>query len=575
MYNTRYSKSRALIIGINAYDHVNPLACARQDAVVVAETLIARFGFLPEDVTTLLDEHATGDAIRAAFLRLAADDVLPDERVLVFFAGHGTTRSGRRGEVGHLVPVDGHLERLQSLIRWDELTRNAELIQAKHLLFVMDACYGGLALTRAAVPGTMRFLKDMLRRYSRQVLTAGKADETVADADGPRAGHSVFTGHFLNALDGEAMAPSGIISANAVMAYVYDKVASDVHSHQTPHYGFIDGDGDFIFSAGDTDLLAEAPEGIESDILVAVPAHLVTPGETREMTLSGRLKEHLAHTENRIKLDDEVNGLIRRALAKLDPGQFPLTAQFTPEVMQARLSKYEDAVSELVVAAILLARWGEAVHLPMLVRILTRLADLNETVGGQTIWIGLRWYPLSLLIYYAGISALAVENYPALIAIFHARTGERENHESSRHVFARANSGLADCHEAFKALPGRGGEYTPRSELFLKVLQPLLEDELFLGRTYEELFDRFESFNALVHADVRGDTGRFWGPPGRFAWKMLHEPNGGPFKRLTIEAAEAGAGWKPVTAGLFRSSQEHFQQIAEKYAQVVVNLPYY
>jgi hypothetical protein len=35
---------------------------------------------------------------------------------------------------------------LSGLIRWDELTRNADLITAKHMLFVMDACYGGLAL---------------------------------------------------------------------------------------------------------------------------------------------------------------------------------------------------------------------------------------------------------------------------------------------------------------------------------------------------------------------------------------------------------------------------------------------
>jgi hypothetical protein len=45
----------------------------------------------------------------------------------------------------------------------------------------------------------MRFLRDMLQRFSRQVLTAGKADETVADENGPRPGHSIFTSHLLEA----------------------------------------------------------------------------------------------------------------------------------------------------------------------------------------------------------------------------------------------------------------------------------------------------------------------------------------------------------------------------------------
>ena len=94
----------------------------------------------------------------------------------------------------------------------------------------------------------MRFLRDMLQRFSRQVLTAGKADETVADANGPRPGHSIFTGHLLDALEGGA-ASEGMITASGVMAYVYQKVSRDQYSRQTPHYGFFDGDGDFVFAS--------------------------------------------------------------------------------------------------------------------------------------------------------------------------------------------------------------------------------------------------------------------------------------------------------------------------------------
>lgn len=80
-----------------------------------------------------------------------------------------------------------------------------------------------------------------------RVLTAGKADETVADCGGPRPDHSIFTGHLLDALEGNAADGSGVISANAVMVYVYDHVGKDPHSRQSPHFGFLDGDGDFIF----------------------------------------------------------------------------------------------------------------------------------------------------------------------------------------------------------------------------------------------------------------------------------------------------------------------------------------
>ncbi len=109
-----------------------------------------------------------------------------------------------RGEIGFLVPYDGKIEDLSTLIRWDDFTRNAELIHAKHIFFIMDACYGGLAITRFLPAGSVRYLKDMLNRYTRQVLTAGKADEQVADGGGPIPGHSIFTGHFLGCPCGES-----------------------------------------------------------------------------------------------------------------------------------------------------------------------------------------------------------------------------------------------------------------------------------------------------------------------------------------------------------------------------------
>ena len=196
VYQPRYENSWALIIGINGYQKVSPLRFARGDAEGVSQILQARFKFEPARITLLLDCDATRQGILQSFFSLRKE-AGPDDRVLVFFAGHGHTESGRRGEVGFLVPVEGDANDLSTLIRWDELTRNGDLIDAKHVFYIMDACYGGLAVTRRLSAGSMRFLKDMLRRYSRQVLAAGKGDEVVSDGGGPKPGHSIFTGHLL------------------------------------------------------------------------------------------------------------------------------------------------------------------------------------------------------------------------------------------------------------------------------------------------------------------------------------------------------------------------------------------
>ena len=180
----RYSNSRALLIGIDKYAKASPLSYAVSDAEEMRSALVNEIGFPEDHITFLRDGQATRAAILQGYLRFAAADIDIDDRILVFFAGHGYTRKGIRGEVGYLVPSDGDPGDLTSLIRWDDLTKNADLIRAKHMLFIMDACYGGLALTRSLPPGTTRFLKDMMLRYSRQVLTAGKADEVVADSGG-------------------------------------------------------------------------------------------------------------------------------------------------------------------------------------------------------------------------------------------------------------------------------------------------------------------------------------------------------------------------------------------------------
>ena len=86
----------------------------------------------------------------------------------------------------------------------------------------------------------------MLQRGSRQVITAGKADEVVADGGGPTGKNSIFTGYLLEGIRGKAADDGGVITASNLMNYAYRKVSTDSRSHQTPHFGHIDGDGDFI-----------------------------------------------------------------------------------------------------------------------------------------------------------------------------------------------------------------------------------------------------------------------------------------------------------------------------------------
>ncbi|MFW8602493.1 caspase family protein [Desulfobacterota bacterium M19] len=326
-----YDCSRALVVGVNQYKNAPPLGYAVSDAEEIKEVLIIELGFNSENVICLTDGEATKSNILKAFLSFTSEDIKVDDRLFVFFAGHGHTRTGFRGEVGYLVPYDADMNDYSSFIRWDELTRNAELIRAKHILFVMDACYGGLAVNRdLQLGGSSRFLKDMYQRFSRQVITAGKADEVVSDSGGPLPNHSIFTGHLIEGIRGKAANEYGVITASGLMAYVYTKVANDLNSDQTPHYGQFDGDGDFIISAPNIEELSENQEK-DIDELMSIPY----AEEARDSATLGDkisyLKELLSSQKSQIKIHDFVIEEVRKFLSATSEDNFAVSGTFSDE----------------------------------------------------------------------------------------------------------------------------------------------------------------------------------------------------------------------------------------------------
>ena len=563
-----YSNSHALIIGINNYQQVPPLGYAVSDAEAISKLLQERFDFPPENVHLLLDEEATHTKILQQYFSYVEDGTNINDRVFVFFAGHGYTITSRRGEVGFLVPYDGKVKDISTLIRWDELTRNANLITAKHILFVMDACYGGLAITRSLQPGSMRFLKDMLLRYSRQVITAGKADEVVADLGGPLPDHSIFTGHLLEALSGKSADEDGLITANGVMTYVYRMVGHDLQSQQTPHFGYLDGDGDFIFDAPILNSLKKE-EGKDNDVLVSIPA--IFGGETHmePITLVEQVKELLSEPRYQIKLHDLVVQKTREAISLTSVNHFPVQGNWSTDEFLDRLKKYEIVISDIEAIYILIAFWGNGNHREILKLPASRLAGQLGRESGNSGLISLRWYPILLLIYSAGISAVAGNKYENLYTLFHTDildpSGEQNN------LLLALYEGLENVVNAFKLIPEHDRLYVPRSEYLFKLLQPLLDDLIFTGSGYEPSFDQFEVLLALEYAHVFSKKwNRLWGPIGRFGWKYscrIEESN--PLHQIIKQAELQGNSWLPIKAGFFDGSIERFKEISLGYSSLV------
>lgn len=566
IYQPTYRESWALVVGINKYISASPLSYAVNDAHAIAKTLEERLAFPKSNIVTLTDSDAIKTNILQAYLRFE-EQTSSDDRIIVFYAGHGCTVSGRNGEVGYLVPYDGNLSDKSTLIRWEELTRNTDIIPAKHL-FIMDACYGGLALKRGMLPvGTQRFVKNLLQRCGRQVITAGKDDEAVLDQGGSRVGHSIFTSAVLDALEGAASTTAGVITATSVMHYVYDHVGTANNSDQTPHFGTIEGDGDLILNYYELKGL-ESNEDIGSDIMVNVAPSAIVSASERESVVT-KTKRLMSDARSRIELSDYVDELLRKTISATDKNNFPAqNVNLDNAECLRRISAYESSTADLMKAIAVIAKWHDETNSSLIEGIIKKICEQEHPSSGYTILMGLGWYPATLLMYVAGIMSLNGAKYHALRMCLDTLV-KKNSHSRAQPAGVVIAEGIMQSNDAFKALPDHQNNYVPRSEYLFKSLQPIVEDIAFVGLSYERYFDYFEVFWALEYAyQEKKETGHVWGPVGRFGWKFRRGDTGeNPFIELFGEANTLKENWGPIKAGLFGGSFQVFQSIADEYRE--------
>ncbi len=270
-----YGRSYAVVVGVGRYpsSQWKDLAYARKDAQGMAG-LLRRQGF---EVIDLYDEKATRKAIVSVFEDYLAPRLSKHDRVLVFFSGHGDTQTLGGKDFGYLVPHDATGSR-GSMISMETLRNLSDKMgAAKHHLFVIDACFGGLfAPTRARTDGIPkthpRYIRDVTSRVARQFLTAGGKGQQVLDG-GP-SGYSYFTGYLIEALEkgfGD-LDGDGYITLAELAGYLVPRATND---YQTPGDGTLPGHGlgQFVFAA---------PKGVRTSSTVAA-----SPGNAPALGLKG------------------------------------------------------------------------------------------------------------------------------------------------------------------------------------------------------------------------------------------------------------------------------------------------
>ncbi len=173
---TNFTHSLAIVIGIDAYANGIPrLTTAVNDAARLADLLADAHGY----ETVLLTERATGqpvtrERLRAFFAEELQTRLGEDDRLLVYFAGHGVALDGDDGPAGYLVPQDARPGDSASMLAMADLHAWLAALPCRHMLAILDCCFAGAP--RWAATRHMGALPDVIHRerYDRY-LPAGLA----------------------------------------------------------------------------------------------------------------------------------------------------------------------------------------------------------------------------------------------------------------------------------------------------------------------------------------------------------------------------------------------------------------
>jgi tetratricopeptide (TPR) repeat protein len=232
----RIPRSYALVIGISKYKNLPPdaqLQYPDQDAESVYTVLISPEGgqFPAENVHKLIDSQATLANIQHELETWLPSVTHADDRVLIYFAGHGFVSNG----TAYIAPHDIDLKNIAgTAYPMEALGKDiGARINGKWKVLITDSCHSGAITPEADRSTVNRTLLDLDK--SLFSITASRDREQSFESDKWGGGHGIFTYYVVKGLEGEADTNGdGIVSADELAEYVHTNVRDATNAAQNP-----------------------------------------------------------------------------------------------------------------------------------------------------------------------------------------------------------------------------------------------------------------------------------------------------------------------------------------------------
>lgn len=229
-------RSYALVVGIGKYEKLpesGQLQFSERDAESIYSVLISPEGgnFRAENVRRLIGPKANLVNLRREIEEWLPSVTKDDDRVIIYFAGHGFVHNGK----AYLAPHDIDPNNIAGTgYPMDALGEAiGRKIKGKWKVLLTDSCHSGSIMPPADAATLNATLKGLDR--SLFSLTASRDREQSYESAEWGGGHGIFTYYVVKGLEGAADEDrDGIVNADELAEYVHTEVRRATGGRQNP-----------------------------------------------------------------------------------------------------------------------------------------------------------------------------------------------------------------------------------------------------------------------------------------------------------------------------------------------------
>jgi len=241
----------AVVIGISNYKdtRIPSLRYSSRDAQAFYNWLVSPTGgqYAPSRVRLLKDKQATGNRIKQSLFEWLGQ-VLEEDIVIIFFAGHGSPQSPDKPGNLFLLPFDVEYGSVATtgFPMWDIETAFKRFIKSKKVVVIADACHsGGVGQSfdigrRAGGGSDVVPISSSLQALSKVgdgicILSASDDNQYSQESQKWGGGHGVFTYYLLKGIEGDAdYSKDNRVSLGEIIPYLSEQVRRATRNAQTP-----------------------------------------------------------------------------------------------------------------------------------------------------------------------------------------------------------------------------------------------------------------------------------------------------------------------------------------------------